>query len=115
MPSLQIQSFLQSVETTSPELHTCIITLRNIILSYPGTTEEFKYWGIILNKWTEWLNGIFFYKTYISLEFGKWYLLDDADTLEWSGKFRRHIKIYKPEDITTKDVEKYIDEMYGKL
>lgn len=115
MFSSQIQSFLENIETTSPELHTCVLTIRKIILKYPNITEEFKYWGIIFNKWGEWMNGIFFYKSYISLEFGKWYLLDDRDILEWSGKFRRHIKLYSLTDIEGKNVEKYIDEMYGKL
>lgn len=113
--NIQIEKFLEEIKNISPMHYEMISNIRNIILSYPNISEEFKYWGIIFNKWTEWMNGIFFYKTYVSLEFGKWYLLDDRDKLEWNGKFRRHIKLYEFSDIRNKEVHRYVDEIYLKL
>lgn len=55
--------------------------------------------------------GYFAYKAHISLEFSKGFELDDPEgLLEGKGKYRRHIKLRRLEDITHKRCREFLEQ-----
>ena len=78
----------------------------------PHISEDIKYGGLVFFKEKELVGGIFFYKEYISIEFSQGATLSDPNSvLEGKGKLRRHIKIRSQQDILTKNVTSYVQEV----
>ena len=97
-----------------------IFQLREIISEQaPDVIEKNKYGGLIYpisnNKSSDiFVCAIFTYSDHINIEFSRGFELNDKlKVLEGKGKFRRHIKIYKVEDIKDKKIEQYIKDSYN--
>lgn len=91
-----------------------VISLRNLVLEIaPNVKEEIKYGGLVFISDKRLVCGIFLRKNYVSVEFDRGAELQDADNfLEGSGKNRRHLKIFKEEDIKDKKSECYIKQSF---
>ncbi len=58
--------------------------------------------------------GHFVYKNHVSLEFTKGYELRDPNgVLEGNGKYRRHIKLTRQDDIYDKSVRSMIEQAFS--
>ncbi|MCD4740600.1 DUF1801 domain-containing protein, partial [archaeon] len=98
--------FISNVLSVDEEKGQILISLRKLILkNFPKSEEEIKYGGLvfIINK--RLFCGIFIRKNHVSLEFDNGSEMQDPNTLlEGNGKYRRHLKINKLDDITGKKV-----------
>jgi hypothetical protein len=106
----KVQIFLNELQTVDGNMHDVIAEMRKIIFKiYPQVQEKMMYGGIIFSVDTDFFCGLFTYTKHASLEFSNGYLMEDASGhLEGKGKFRRHLKILKTEDIKIKDVEEFV-------
>ena len=113
--NIKIIELLQDFEMVNPELGKIIKSLRKAILIIaPDSEEKVMYGGIIFQIPDRMFCGLFLRKNHISIEFDLGYLLKDKNGyLEGAGKYRRHLKIQKKEEIKTKEVEKYIKESFN--
>lgn len=58
--------------------------------------------------------GHFVYKNHVGLEFSNGYQLQDsAGVLEGKGKYRRHIKLRRQEDVSAKHVRSVIEQAFS--
>ena len=85
----------------------------------PTAGRRGMYGGIVFEKEAgnhgTMVCGHFVYKKHVSLEFSKGYLLDDPDgVLEGNGKFRRHIKLLRTEDIAEKSVRSMLERAFSQ-
>ncbi len=104
--------FIQDILLADKDQGEIVLALRKIILKIvPSAKEEKKYGGLVFMSGTRLFCGLFVRENYISLEFDKGAKMQDPDNfLEGSGKYRRHLKIFKPEDIKHKKAEYYIKQ-----
>ncbi len=111
-----IQKHIDTIKEQDIEFHNIVITLRKIVHELaPDALENIKYWGIVFS-YDELFCWIYVSKNHVTLEFSKWYLLDNTHGfLEWSGKFRRHIKFHSVQDITSKYTVDYIKKTIATL
>ena len=109
---IKVSQYLLDIQAHSPGKHEIFIQLRNLYLQGdPGLAEEIKYGGLVFYRQGELIGGIFLYKKHISIEFSHGTKLSDPHlVLEGKGKYRRHIKVYSPGDISTKNAGHYIRE-----
>ncbi len=107
-----IQEFLQDGLIVDDEKYNILISVRDIIFSLrPETKEKIMYGGIVFSLENEMYSGVFVNKKHVSLEFSKGYLMDDPNRhLEGKGKYRRHLKLFKIEDISLKETAFYINQ-----
>lgn len=85
-------------------------SLRQIVREVaPDCNEEIKYGGIVFNRDTTLITGIFIRKAHISLEFSFGSTFEDPEKiLEGDGKYRRHLKLKNFDDIKTKKAREFI-------
>ena len=108
-----IDQLLEDFEFLNPELAKIVSSLRKIVLkNCPGCEEKIMYGGIVFIS-DRMFCGIFQRKGYVTLEFDRGNEMNNTyKFLEGSGKYRRHLKIYKKEDIEMKMAEHYILESF---
>ena len=86
--------------------------LRKVVFDIePKTHEEIKYGGIMFSneKWS--FGWIFPSQKHVSFEFGQGYLFDDPEKLlEWTGKYRRHLKIASIWKLENKTVSFFVKQ-----
>lgn len=71
-------------------------------------SEEVKYGGILFSCGVP-FGGVFAYKEHVSVEFGHGAMIkDELGFLEGKGKGRRHIKLRNLDDISTKQLGRYL-------
>jgi hypothetical protein len=109
----KINQLLEDFEFSNPELAKIVNSLRNIVLEVaPKSKEKIMYGGIVFISDLIFC-GIFQRKEYVTVEFDRGNEMNNPyKFLEGSGKYRRHIKIYKKEDIEKKKVKHYILESF---
>lgn len=89
-----------------------VMSIRDIFLgANEKLVEDIKYGGLVFNLSNALIGGIYIYKQHISIEFSNGCDFIDIDSiLEGSGKKRRHLKIYKNDDIAQKNSEYFINQ-----
>ena len=108
----KVQQFLDDVMLWNDKKFDILQELRKIVFkNFPEISERMMYWWIMFSLETDFW-GIFSYKNHITFEFSNGYLFDDPkNILEWTGKFRRNIKIKEIKDIKEKDVEFFVKQV----
>jgi len=111
---LKINNFIQDLLLTDKDKGEIVLSLRGLVQEVaPNAKEEIKYGGLVFVIDSRLVCGIFIRKNHISVEFDRGVELQDPDNyLEGSGKKRRHLKIFKQEDIKNKKVEYYIRQSF---
>ncbi len=108
----QVDNFIEDILCFDGERGKLLNSLRKIISDISlKVKEEIKYGGIvfIINK--KLFSGIFIRKKHISIEFVDGYRMEDADNfLEGIGKYRRHLKIFKKNEVKDKKVKYYVKQ-----
>ncbi len=109
----RINRLLEDFEFINPELTEIIRSLREIVLEIaPKSKEKVMYGGIVFIS-NRMFCGIFLRKKYVTIEFDRGNEMNNAQKhLEGTGKYRRHLKIYKKEDIEIKKAKDYIIESF---
>lgn len=103
---------MMDIQSQSSERYEMAVQIRDIHFNCdPDIGEDIKYGGLVFFKDKELISGIFFYKNHCSIEFGRGATLSDPNSLlEGKGNLRRHIKVFSPEDIVTKNIRSYVQE-----
>lgn len=99
-----IDTFLRDLSLRSPNQCELMQKLREIVkVELSPLEEQIKYGGIMLAYKGEYFGGLFSYGKHVSFEFSQGAnLVDAANILVGSGKFRRHIKYTLVDDIDQK-------------
>ena len=108
----KVQKFLNGIMLIDAERYDILIEIREIIFNhFPRTDERIMYGGIVFFLHDEMFSGLFLNKKHITLEFSKGFLMEDPNrTLEGKGKYRRHLKILKKDDILGKGVSFFVKQ-----
>ncbi len=108
----KINDFLNDIQSISPEQVKQIDSIRCLFNgASQALTEEIKYGGLVFFKSGSLIGGIFPYKKHISIEFSNGADFNDSSgLLEGKGKRRRHLKIFKAQDIDDKNALFYIKQ-----
>ena len=109
-----ISNFLQDTLFMSEDKGEIVISLRKIVLTIaPDAKQEIKYGGLVFLIDGRLICGIFVRKNHISIEFTNGAEMQDTDNfLEGGGKYRRHLKIFKYDDIKNKKAGYYIKQAF---
>jgi hypothetical protein len=109
----RISRLLEDFDFLNPELAKIVRSLRKIVLEIaPKSEEKIMYGGIVFIS-DRIFCGIFQRKKYVTIEFDRGNeITDTRKILEGSGKYRRHLKMYKKEDIEKKNAKYYILESF---
>jgi Domain of unknown function (DU1801) len=110
MPNIKsVQQHLENLQTFDSKNYVIVEAIRQLIFkTFPEAAEIVKYNGLMYKG----IGGIFTYKNHASLEFTNGYLMkDEHNQLEGDGKFRRHLKFESVENITTKNLQYYLDQI----
>ncbi len=77
----------------------------------PQAGERMMYGGIMFSCGGEDMGGVFVNAKHVSFEFGRGFEFDDPrGVLEGKGKFRRHLKLRRLEDVGEKDAEGFVSQ-----
>ncbi|MDX1351457.1 MAG: DUF1801 domain-containing protein [Thiomicrorhabdus sp.] len=112
----KIEDFICDVELVNPEFAQVIELVRDM---FAKACEELlldiKYGGLVFFKRGELVAGVFPYTNHLSIEFSNGVAFSDPfSRLEGKGKKRRHLKIYKAEDIETKNALFFVKQAVGE-
>lgn len=107
---VEVQKFWDKIKMVDAEKSDVLIEMRQIILDlFPNADEKIMYGGIVFFFDDVMFSGLFLNKNHVTLEFSKGFLMKDPhDFLEGRGKYRRHLKIRKMEDIVNNDVRFFV-------
>lgn len=110
----KIDDFISDVLLVDEKKGEIVISLRKLILkTFPKSEEEIKYGGLVFIIDKRLFCGIFLRKNHISVEFDSGAEMSDPDRfLEGSGKYRRHLKIKKFDDIKNKNTGYYLRQSF---
>ena len=108
----KVNDFLFDTQSISYEQFDMVISIRDIFLrASEELVEGIKYGGLIFNVSNALIGGIYTYKEHISVEFSNGADFIDTDSiLEGGGKKRRHLKIYKNDDIAQKNIKYFVSQ-----
>jgi len=108
----KVNTFLHDLQLTSSDKLDIVESIRAVFnSSCSDLSEDIKYGGVVYSQFGSLIGGIFPYTNHISIEFSEGYKLADPEgVLEGKGKYRRHIKIFKMNDIENKHVELYVKQ-----
>lgn len=108
----KVNDFLSDIQSISSEKFDMVIAIRDIFLrANEELVEGIKYGGLVFNVSDTLIGGIYSYKEHISIEFSNGADFIDSDSiLEGGGKKRRHLKIYKNDDIVQKKVAHFVSQ-----
>ena len=106
-------NFLQDLKLIAPTHLDIVNEIRDIFKShYKNLKEKFIYGGIGFYINDQLIGGAYAYKDHVSMVFGRGNEIKDPySQLEGGGKFRRHLKIYKLEDLTVKKADYYAKQI----
>ena len=107
----KVSAFIHDLQAHAGDRYEIVKAIREIILKKNLEFDEsIKYGGIVYQKNSELLAGVFVYKNHVTLELGRGHELDDTySVLEGKGKYRRHIKFHQLSDVDEKNTEYYIN------
>lgn len=105
-----IAAWLGDLELRSPEQHATIVEVDRLFTTMNvQITRQIKYGGIVVMLGEVLVGGLFAYRDHVSVEFSNGAQLSDPHrVLAGSGKYRRHIKLAHPTDVTHKHVADYV-------
>lgn len=108
----KVQNFLDNLKISNVDVFEMMIEMRKITFdTYPDVCERMMYGGIMFSISTEDFGGLFVRKNHISYEFSIGFKMKDPNNrLEGKGKYRRHLKIRKREDILNKEVTFFVKQ-----
>jgi hypothetical protein len=108
----EVQNLLNGIKMMDGEKYKSLVEIREIVFeTYPETKEKLMYGGIVFFLDNELFSGIFVNKKHLTFEFSNGYLMKDPyDRLEGKGKYRRHLKIKKREDIVSKETAFFVKQ-----
>ena len=108
----EVQIFLDGIMIMDAEKYNSLSEIREIIFNiFPKTNEKIMYGCIIFFFNDEMYSGLCVNKNHVRLEFSKGFLMEDPNgCLEGKGKYRRHLKILKNEDILKKEVTSFVKQ-----
>jgi len=111
--SSDVETYLADLHQTDPDKHAIMHALHQLVRStHPDIEQGVKYGGVMYSVDGTDCGGIFASKNHVSFEFSRGNAMSDPKgTLEGSGKLRRHIKVKTIDDIETKDVGYFIEQM----
>lgn len=114
-PDEKIEQLIEDFEFMNPLLANIVSSLRKIVLKIaPKCEEKLMYGGIVFFISDRIFCGIFQRKTYVTVEFDRGNEMNNKlNHLQGNGKYRRHLKIYKKEDIEKKKAKDYILESFN--
>jgi Domain of unknown function (DU1801) len=106
MPNIKsVEQHLDDLKTFKSKNY---VIVEAIFKTFTDVTEIVKYNGLMYQG----IGGIFTYKNHASMEFSNGYLMkDELKKLEGEGKFRRHLKFESIDDIVTKNLKYYLDQI----
>ncbi len=106
----KINDFIQGLDENKKRI---VVSLRKLVLVIaPEATEEIKWGGLVFRSDRPFC-GIMAYKKYVSVVFDRGAEITDSyNILEGSGKFMRHLKIFRHEDIEDKKVEYFVEQSF---
>lgn len=115
MSNTKIEQFIADTSELNPVHGEIVSALRTVVREVnPDAEEGFKYGGIVFNRDSDLITGIFVRKAHISLEFSYGAGFDDPKKiLEGTGKLRRHIKIRELGEIETKGVREFVENSFA--
>ena len=107
----EVQKFLDELKTFDAEKFKMVSEARSIVIKQvPKVGERIMYGGIMFTD-REDFGGLFVSKNHVSFEFSQGVAFKDPEKhLEGSGKFRRHLKFLKPEDVIKKQTAHFVAE-----
>lgn len=110
----KVNDFIEDFQFLDEEKMEIVISLRELALAIvPEAKEEIKYGGLVFFTSHRLFCGIFTRKNHISLEFDRGAEIENSDNfLEGGGKYRRHLKLFKKEDIKNKKAGYYIRQCF---
>ena len=110
----KINDFIHDLLFMDEDKGEIVISIRKLVFEVvTDAKEEIKYGGLVFIINDGLFCGIFVRKKHISIEFVKGAEMQDPDNfLEGGGKYRRHLKIFKYEDIKNKKVGYYIKQSF---
>ena len=110
----RIDNFIQDLMFTDRGKGEILVSLRELVLKIASSAkEEIKYGGLVFLSDKRLFCGIFVRKNHIFVEFDRGAEMQDPDNfLEGSGTRRRHLKIFRKEDIKKKKTEYYIRQSF---
>jgi len=108
----RIEDFLADIQFVSTEQFEILVSIRELFSEASGDlAEDIKYGGLVFSMSNALVGGIFAYKKHLSIEFSHGANFDDPyGLLEGVGKHRRHLKIYRRDDIDEKKSSYYIKQ-----
>lgn len=109
----RVEEFVHELEAASAEQAQIVEMVRETYARIkPDIEERFIYGGIGFFLNGELAGGVYAYKKHVSVVFSRGNELSDPDgVLEGGGKFRRHIKVLEADDVRSKNVEFFVDQM----
>ncbi len=113
--SSKVQQFISDLADIDTEKFEIVTELYSLLSkANKNFTDKFIYGGIGIYVGDTLIGGIWVSKKHVSLVFSDGYKLDDSyKVLEGSGKYRRHIKVQKFEDIKQKSCKEYIQKLFN--
>ena len=104
-----IEVLLQDIRLLGEEQFQIVEAVRALMKrSIKPLSEEVKYGGIVFSSDVQFA-GVFAYRAHVSVEFSQGARIEDADGfLEGGGKGRRHIKLAKVGEVSSKRLAKYL-------
>jgi hypothetical protein len=108
----RIEDFLADIQFVSTEQFEMLVSIRKLFLvANSDLVESIKYGGLVFSTSSTLIAGIFAYKKHLSIDFSHGADFNDPyGSLEGNGKHRRHIKIYRSDDIDGKKSSYYINQ-----
>jgi len=108
----KVQNFLEDISMMDQEKFEILQDLRKIVFSNcPETNERMMYGGIMFSIKND-FGGVFVSKNHISFEFSFGVNMKDPhNSLEGTGKLRRHLKIRSINDIEDKKVDFFVKQV----
>ena len=109
------EKFLKELKAHNKEQFDIVSEVRKLILKNNAhAQEEIKYGGLLYSDSRsdkESYTGLFVYKSHVSIEFADGHsFLDPKKLLQGNGKYRRHLKCKKLDDVDKKEVMHFLQQ-----
>lgn len=108
-----IEQFILDTETVVPEQTAIMEAVRAIYRKRESNiTEKLIYGGIGFFLNDKHIGGVYGHKAHVNIVFSLGHLLSDPDKLlEGKGKYRRHLKASGKDDVVSKQVAFFVEQV----
>lgn len=109
----QIETFIHDLMLYSSDQADAVTAVRQIYHTVEqDITEKFIYGGIGFFLNDKHIGGVYSNKNHVSVVFSRGNELSDPENcLEGKGQYRRHIKVFEPNDVVSKQAEFFIEQI----